>query len=196
MNPYQRNIVDPLCDSSKLKMFPNIMCLLHFALVSLSNWIVFSGMIPYPEPYQSMYQRRRLGALGVEWRPSNVKFAVGPDFSLGEDYQIVPLPDPEAIIDIPELLDATLWEPEHEARSDDSDSEYDVAEECSSAKEKESLGTSSFDDTDSDAENFDYKQKQKDGLRRSKRKNERIEVCHIIKMCYFLHLLYILKIPF
>ncbi|CAO2818728.1 unnamed protein product [Amaranthus hypochondriacus] len=148
LNPYQRNIVDPLCDSS---------------------------MIPYPEPYQSMYQRRRLGALGVEWRPSNVKFAVGPDFSLGEDYQIVPLPDPEAIIDIPELLDATLWEPEYEARSDDSDSEYDVAED-SSAKEKESLGTSSFDDTDSDAENFDYKQKQKDSLRRSKRKNERTEV--------------------
>lgn len=148
ISPYQRNLLDPLCDSS---------------------------MIPYPEPYQSMYQRRRLGALGVEWRPSNIKFAVGPDFSLGEDYQMMPLPDPEAIIDIPEPLDAALWEPENEAMSDDADSEYDVAEEYSSAKEQESLGTSSYGDTDSDAENFEVKQKQTDGLRRSKRKNERAE---------------------
>ncbi|KAL2934947.1 Bromodomain and WD repeat-containing protein 1 [Bienertia sinuspersici] len=147
-SPYQRNLLDPLCDSS---------------------------MIPYPEPYQSMYQRRRLGALGVEWRPSNIKFAIGPDFSLGEDYQMAPLPDPEAIIDIPEPLDAALWEPENEAMTDDADSEYDAAEEYSSAKEQESLGTSSYDDTDSDAENFDVRQRQKDSLRRSKRKNERAE---------------------
>lgn len=111
----------------------------------------------------------------MEWRPSNIKFAVGPDFSLGEDYQMMPLPDPEAIIDIPEPLDAALWEPENEAMSDDADSEYDVAEEYSSAKEQESLGTSSYGDTDSDAENFEVKQKQTDGLRRSKRKNERAE---------------------
>ncbi|KNA26026.1 hypothetical protein SOVF_000950 [Spinacia oleracea] len=148
-SPYQRNLLDPLCDSS---------------------------MIPYPEPYQSMYQRRRLGALGVEWRPSNIRFAIGPDFSLGEDFQMMmPLPDPEAIIDVPELLDVALWEPENEAMSDDADSEYDVAEEYSSAKEQESLGTSSYGDTDSDAENSDVKKKKKDSLRRSKRKNERAE---------------------
>uniref|UniRef100_A0A803M7J1 Bromo domain-containing protein n=1 Tax=Chenopodium quinoa TaxID=63459 RepID=A0A803M7J1_CHEQI len=147
-SPYQRNLLDPLCDSS---------------------------MIPYPEPYQSMYQRRRLGALGVEWRPSNIRFAIGPDFSLGEDYQMMPLPDPEAIIDIPEPLDVALWEPENEVMTDDADSEYDAAEEYSSAKEQESLGTSSYDDTDYDAENNDVKQRHKDALRRSKRKNERAE---------------------
>lgn len=111
----------------------------------------------------------------MEWRPSMMKFASGPDFSLGDDFQVFPLPDPEAIIDILEPIDATLWEPENEVMSDDADSEYDVAEECSSAKEKESIGTSSYGDTDSDSENFEVKHRHKDGLRRSKRKNERVE---------------------
>lgn len=147
--PYRRNLQDPLCDSS---------------------------LIPYPDPYQSMYQRRRLGVLGMEWRPSSMKFAIGPDFSLGEDYQLMPLPDPEAIIDVPDPLDATLWEVENEAITDDTDSEYDIEDENSSGKEQESLGTSSCSETDSDVESVDHKQKQKDGLRRSKRKNERAEV--------------------
>ncbi|KAL9227629.1 hypothetical protein vseg_003297 [Gypsophila vaccaria] len=147
--PYQRNLQDPLCDSS---------------------------MIPYPEPYQSMYQRRRLGVLGVEWRPSALKFAVGPDFSSGGDVQMMmPLPDPEAIIDVPEPLDATFWEPENEVMPDDTDSEYDIAEEISGVKEQESSSTSSYGDTDSDTEKFDHRQKQKDVLRRSKRKNEKAD---------------------
>ncbi|XP_074316032.1 uncharacterized protein LOC141652459 [Silene latifolia] len=146
--PYHRNMQDPLCDSS---------------------------MIPYPEPYQSIYQRRRLGVLGVEWRPSAMKFAVGPDFSLGDDFQIMPLPDPEAIIDIPEPLDATFWEPENEVMPDDNDSEYDIAEEISGDKEQESSSTSTYGDTDSETENFEHKQKQKDVLRRSKRKNEKAD---------------------
>ncbi|KAK9684998.1 hypothetical protein RND81_10G248400 [Saponaria officinalis] len=147
--PYQRNLQDPLCDSS---------------------------MIPYPEPYQSMYQRRRLGVLGVEWRPSVLRFAVGPDFSLGGDVQMMmPLPDPEAIIDVPEPLDATFWEPENEVMPDDTDSEYDIAEEISGVKEQETSSTSSYGDTDSGAENFDNRQRQKDVLRRSKRKNEKAD---------------------
>lgn len=121
----------------------------------------------------------------MEWRPSMMKFASGPDFSLGDDFQVFPLPDPEAIIDILEPIDATLWEPENEVMSDDADSEYDVAEECSSAKEKESIGTSSYGDTDSDSENFEVKHRHKDGLRRSKRKNERVEVSHISRCMLF-----------
>nr|GMD19941.1 PH-interacting protein [Ipomoea batatas] len=56
--PYRRNMQDPLCDSS---------------------------MLPYPEPYQSMYQRRRFGALGIEWRPPSIKCAVGTDVGLGKN---------------------------------------------------------------------------------------------------------------
>nr|GEW51590.1 hypothetical protein [Tanacetum cinerariifolium] len=37
------------------------------------------GMILYPEPYQSMYQQRRLGSMGFEWRSSSVRYAVGTD---------------------------------------------------------------------------------------------------------------------
>ncbi|KAI3463771.1 hypothetical protein Pfo_020434 [Paulownia fortunei] len=38
-----------------------------------------SGMIPNPEPYQSMYQQRWLGALRIEMHLSSVRFAVGID---------------------------------------------------------------------------------------------------------------------
>ncbi|CAM6040557.1 unnamed protein product [Sphagnum compactum] len=48
--PHQRNIQDLLCDAN---------------------------LIPYPEPYQSLYQQRRLGALGIEWTPSNVFLSIG-----------------------------------------------------------------------------------------------------------------------
>ncbi|KAJ4888121.1 WD40/YVTN repeat-like-containing domain [Raphanus sativus] len=44
--PYRRNMEEPLCDSVR---------------------------IPYEEPYQTMFQKRRLGALGKEWRPSSLK---------------------------------------------------------------------------------------------------------------------------
>ncbi|XP_020884424.1 PH-interacting protein isoform X2 [Arabidopsis lyrata subsp. lyrata] len=98
--PHRRNLQDLLCDSS---------------------------MIPYPEPDQTMFQQRRLGALGVEWRPSSIKFSVGPDFSLGQDYIMPPLADLDRLIEpLPEFIDAMYWEPEHEVLSDDNDSEYNA----------------------------------------------------------------------
>lgn len=55
-----------------------------------------TGMSPYPEPYQNIYEQRRLGALGIEWRPSSIKFNTGhadkPHLAL-QDYQMFPLPD-------------------------------------------------------------------------------------------------------
>ncbi|GJR91142.1 PH-interacting protein [Tanacetum coccineum] len=85
--PYRRNMQDLLCDS---------------------------GMIPYPEPYQSLYQQRRLGSLGFEWRPSSVRFAVGTDISLvDQEYQVPPIADLDILMDpLPEFLDAMDWEPE------------------------------------------------------------------------------------
>uniref|UniRef100_A0ACD5YPN7 Uncharacterized protein n=1 Tax=Avena sativa TaxID=4498 RepID=A0ACD5YPN7_AVESA len=68
--PYRRNIQDLLCDS---------------------------GMMPYPEPFQSMYQKRRLGTLGIEWRPPSVNFAVGPTYNATTgEYQIIPIIDPDS----------------------------------------------------------------------------------------------------
>lgn len=133
--------------------------------------------MPYPEPYQTMFQQRRLGALGVEWRPSSIKFAVGPDISLGQDYQLPPLEDLDRMIEpLPEFIDAIYWEPETEVISDDTDSEYNVAEECSSEGEQGSLCCSSPSDPDCSAEESDVLHSQKDGLRRSRRRKHKTEV--------------------
>ncbi|PIA61119.1 hypothetical protein AQUCO_00300561v1 [Aquilegia coerulea] len=149
--PYWRNIHDMLCDSS---------------------------MMPYPEPYQSMYQQRRLGALGIERRYSSVNFSVGPvDVNSIQDYQMVPLPDLDRIIEpLPEFLDAMDWEPENEVQSEDNDSEYNVTDDPSEG-EKGSLGTISSGDSECSAEDSeDDEHSLKDGLRRSNRKKSKEEV--------------------
>ncbi|KAI3990128.1 hypothetical protein MKX01_029106 [Papaver californicum] len=145
--PYRRNIQDPLCDAS---------------------------MIPYPEPYQSMYQQRRLGALGIEWRPSSVKFAVGPlDISGLQEYPLLPLVDLDRMIEpLPEFIDVMDWEPEVEVQSEDNDSEYNVTDEYSSEGEQGGLsasfsGGSECSVEDSDGEN---------GRRRSRRKKHQGDV--------------------
>ncbi|KAF8387745.1 hypothetical protein HHK36_026399 [Tetracentron sinense] len=147
--PHRRNLQDLLCDSS---------------------------IIPYPEPYQSMYQQRRLGALGIEWRPSSVKFTVGTDINLGQDYLMPPLADLDRIEPFPEFLDAMDWEPEIEVQSDDTDSEYNVAEEYSTEGEQGSLSTSSSSAPECSAEDSEVEHNHKDALRRSKRKKHKAEV--------------------
>ncbi|CAL9069102.1 unnamed protein product [Musa banksii] len=119
LTPHWRNIQDLLCDSS---------------------------MIPYPEPYQSMYQRRRLGILGMEWRPTSLKLAV---------------------------VDAVDWEIENDMQSDDTDSEYNVTEEYSTEGEHESLSNSSCEDVEISAEDNSVDHDGKEGLRRSKRKKHK-----------------------
>ncbi|KAI3932191.1 hypothetical protein MKW92_034473 [Papaver armeniacum] len=128
--PYRRNIQDPLCDAS---------------------------MIPYPEPYQSMYQQRRLGALGIEWRPSSVKFAVGPlDISGLQEYPLLPLVDLDRMIEpLPEFIDVMDWEPEVEVQSEDNDSEYNVTDENSSEGEQGGLSASSSGDPECSVEDSD-----------------------------------------
>ncbi|XP_042509734.1 PH-interacting protein-like isoform X2 [Macadamia integrifolia] len=146
--PYRRNMQDLLCDSS---------------------------MIPYPEPYQSMYQQRRLGAFGLEWRPPSVKYAVGADTSLGlQDYQMLPMADLDRMIDpLPEFIDVMDWEPENEVQSDDNDSEYNVTEEYSTEGEQGSASTSSSSDPECTGEDSEVEHSHKDSLRRSKRKKHK-----------------------
>ncbi|CAL1397384.1 unnamed protein product [Linum trigynum] len=146
--PYRRNMQDLLCDS---------------------------GMIPYEEPYQSMYQKRRLGALGLEWKPSIVKFAIGPDFSLDPVYHILPLADLDLPMEpLPEFVDVMDWEPEHEMQSDDADSEYNVPEEYSSGGEQGSLN--SFSSGDPECSSDDSMDEGRDDFRRSKKKKHRAEL--------------------
>lgn len=133
-------------------------------------------MVPYPEPYQSQFQQRRLGALGIEWRPSLIKYAVGPDFSVGQDYQVMPLVDLEGMFEPqPEFLDAMLWEPEYDIVSDDTDSEYNVNEDNSSAADQGSASAISS----SDLECSEDDSSNRDGRRRSRRKKQNVGVSSV-----------------
>lgn len=148
-------------------------------------------MIPYPEPYQTMYQQRRLGALGIEWRPSSLKLAVGPDFSLDQGYQLQPLADLDVMIDpLPEFIDVMDWEPENEVQSDDNDSEYNVAEEYSTGEEKGNISSTSSGGSECSAEDSEDGEAHMDGLRRSKRKKQKAEVSvlSLSLYIYFFHL--------
>ncbi|ESQ32349.1 hypothetical protein EUTSA_v10003509mg [Eutrema salsugineum] len=146
--PYRRNMEDPLCDS---------------------------GMIPYEEPYQTMFQKRRLGALGKEWRPSVLKLAVGPDITLDQDYQMPPLADLDLAEPLPEFVDVMEWEPEIDFLSDENDSEYNVPEEYSSGKEQECLNSSSSGESGSSSNESGEDGDHQNSLRRSKRKKHKTE---------------------
>ncbi|KAJ8573705.1 hypothetical protein K7X08_010216 [Anisodus acutangulus] len=147
--PYRRNMQDLLCDSS---------------------------MLPYPEPYQSMYQRRRLGALGTEWRPTSIKFSVGTDPGLGQGYQVLPVADLDIIAEpLPEFVDTLFWEPDNGVLNDETDSEYNMNEEHSTEGEHECLRDGSSSGSVC-SEEEKVRRSRKDGLRRSKRKKTVSEV--------------------
>ncbi|KAK2968354.1 hypothetical protein RJ640_021743, partial [Escallonia rubra] len=142
LTPYRRNIQDALCDAS---------------------------MIPYPEPYQSKYQRLRLGALNIEWRPSSIKVAIGTDIGLGQEYQILPLADLNIVTEpLTEFIDPMYWEPENDVINDDTGSDYNVTEEYSSDGELGSYISPSIDPECSEEDSR--------GIRRSSRKKFVAEV--------------------
>ncbi|KAF3322688.1 bromodomain and WD repeat-containing protein 3-like protein [Carex littledalei] len=157
LQPYRRNIQDLLCDST---------------------------MIPYPEPYQSMYQRRRLGTLGIEWRPPSVNFAVGPTYNATTgEFQMLPVIDLERWAEpLPEIADVFDWEQqvvEGQTDEDLSDSEYNLTDEYESeGEEQEILSINSSDESeysdDVDA-GVANPSAGKAGLRRSRRKNHKSE---------------------
>lgn len=130
-------------------------------------------MIPYEEPYQTMFQKRRLGALGKEWRPSALKLAVGPDITLDQDYQMPPLADLDLAEPLPEFLDVMEWEPEVDILSDENDSEYNVPEEYSSGKEQECVNSSTSGESGSSSSESDEDGDHQNSLRRSKRKRHK-----------------------
>ncbi|XP_009598019.1 uncharacterized protein [Nicotiana tomentosiformis] len=147
--PYRRNMQDLLCDAS---------------------------MLPYPEPYQSMYQRRRLGALGTEWRPPSVKFSVGTDANLSLGYHVLPVADLDIIAEpLPEFIDTLFWEPDNDILNDETDSEYNMNEEVSTEGEHECVRDSSSSASVC-SEEEKMRRSHKDSLRRSKRKKSVSEV--------------------
>lgn len=161
LTPYRRNIQDLLCDAN---------------------------MIPYPDPYQSVYQQRRLGALGIDWQPPSVRLAVGPNddgiYAIQDDL-LGQLPtahiegDRDRWLDQPaELEDVMDWEQENDAQSDDTGSEYNITDEGTSEGEQGSLNGSSSADSECSAdedENSKDEDSSKAHLRRSKRKKRKAE---------------------
>ncbi|KAL5541939.1 hypothetical protein UlMin_009649 [Ulmus minor] len=148
--PYRRNLQDLLCDSA---------------------------MVPYPEPFQSAYQKRRLGALGIEWHPTSLKFATGPDFSIDPEFHMLPLVDLDILTDpLPEFVDVMDWEPDIEMQSDDTDSEYNVPEDYYTGGEQGSLSSNSSIDPACSAEDGETEESQLARLRRSKRKKQKAEI--------------------
>ncbi|KAF4358937.1 hypothetical protein G4B88_018175, partial [Cannabis sativa] len=148
--PYRRNLQDLLCDS---------------------------GMIPYSEPYQSSYQKRRLGALGVEWNPNSLKLATGVDFTLDPEYQILPLADLDIFPEpLPEFVDVMDWEPDNEIQSDDADSDFNVALDYFSGGEQGSLSSNSSVDSEGSAENGETDDTQVNRRRKSKRRKQKAEI--------------------
>ncbi|CAM8973292.1 unnamed protein product [Rhodiola kirilowii] len=143
--PYHRNIQDPLCDSS---------------------------MVPYPEPYQTMYQKRRLGALNLEWRPSLIKFSIGPDSNLGQFYEIPPMLDLERTNEqLPDFTDFMLWEPDNEVFSDSTDPEYNVADEFCIDGDQGDLNAATSSESESGAGDDTNVKREQDGPSRLRRKN-------------------------
>ena len=145
-------------------------------LFSYYGLFALPGMVPYPEPYQSQYQQHRLGALGIEWRPSLIKYAVGPDYSVGLD-EVIPLADLERNVEpLPEFIDAMYMEPEIEVGSDDNDSEYNANEDNSSEAEQRSMSDISSSDLEGGEDDNQAECSNRDGLRRSRRKKHNVGV--------------------
>ncbi|KAM0872936.1 hypothetical protein ACQ4PT_038394 [Festuca glaucescens] len=101
------------------------------------------GMIPYPEPFQSMYQKRWLVIDPDRWEP------------------------------LPEITDFIDLEPENEVISDDTDSEYDGLDDKSSEGEQEILSGDSSDASYSSAEIDGNNLRNTANLHRSRRKKKK-----------------------
>ncbi|RCV45152.1 hypothetical protein SETIT_9G430500v2 [Setaria italica] len=143
---------------------------------NMQDFLCDAGMIPYPEPFQSMYQKRRLGTLGIEWRPPSVNFAVGPTYNATTgEYQNIPIIDPDRWEPLPEITDFIELEPENEVISDDTDSEYNGMDENSSEGEQEIMSGDSSGTSYSSAEIDADNPNSAAHLRRSRRKKKKSE---------------------
>ncbi|MCO5594412.1 hypothetical protein L7F22_048442 [Adiantum nelumboides] len=161
ITPHARNMRDLLCDAN---------------------------MIPYAEPYQSTYQQRRLGALGISWHPPPAQWVAGlsDDSSyLTVGFPLLPPPHEdyddahqEGIRWVEQPFDEEAMEWEQDS-VDDAGSDYTLSLEnaCEEDERDCSLSSSegfpeSLDEEDSSEED---ELSQKARLRRSERNMKREE---------------------
>lgn len=163
ITPHARNMRDLLCDAN---------------------------MIPYAEPYQSMYQQRRLGAIGINWHPPPAQWVAGSldDSSyLTVGFPLLPLPDEDDSVHeahqagtrwVEQPFDEEAMEWEQDS-VDDAGSDYTLSFEnaCEDDERDCSLTSSedhseSFDEEDSSEED---ELSQRARLRRSERNKKKEE---------------------
>lgn len=129
-------------------------------------------MIPYPEPYQTIYQQRRLAYLGFEWQPPTQMLSIGTH----DDVTYFPPEQPTAFLppvppsperhdrqgavngdrnrwveQPPEVEEAMDWEQEVVGLSEDTGSDYSASDE-SLSEEKEMDGYESLSEEESNSE--------------------------------------------
>ena len=100
-------------------------------------------LYPYPDPYQSMYQQLRLGALKINWQPPSERLAVGTIddgiYAIQDDL-LGQLPtthidgDRGKWLEQPAELENVMYR-----EQENTGSEYNITDECTSEGEQGSL---------------------------------------------------------
>eukprot|EP00250_Pteridium_aquilinum_P018197 c23984_g2_i1 orf=336-5945(+) len=162
LSPHERNMRDLLCDAN---------------------------MIPYAEPYQSMYQQRRLGAIGINWHPPPAQWVAGSldDSSyLTVGFPLLPVPDEDDSaheaneggtrwVEQPFDEEAMEWEQES---VDDAGSDYTLSFDNACEEDERDCSLTSSEDPESlDEEDSseDEEHSQRARLRRSERNKKKEE---------------------
>jgi PH-interacting protein len=161
-------------------------------------------LIPYPEPYQSLYQQRRLGALGIEWTPSNVFLSIGTTDDVAYTNPsnpplALPLPivPPSPVqqnrrgpqtapgnrwVEQPSEVDEAMdWEQEVAGLSEDTGSDYSASEESRSEEAGGNQGGGDSHEEEafgSEEEGWEERDSHTH-LRRSGRNKRKAEVCFL-----------------
>lgn len=141
-------------------------------LRNLRDLLCDAGMIPYCDPYQTIYQQRRLAHLGLEWQPPTMMLSIGTN----DDVTYFPPEQPAAfqppvalsperhdgpgpanvdrnrwVEQPPEVEEAMDWEQDAAVHSEDTGSDYSASEE-SLSDEKEGDGYESLSEGESNSE--------------------------------------------
>ncbi|KAI5084332.1 hypothetical protein GOP47_0000501 [Adiantum capillus-veneris] len=161
ITPHARNMRDLLCDAN---------------------------MIPYLEPYQSTYQQRRLGALGISWNPPPAQWVAGlsDDSSyLTVGFPLLPPPHEdeddahqEGIRWVEQPFDEEAMEWEQDS-VDDAGSDYTLSFENACEEDERDYSLTSSEDfpesLDEEESSEEDELSQKARLRRSERNKKREE---------------------
>ena len=142
-------------------------------------------MIPYAEPYQTMYQQRRLGAIGINWTPPPPQWAARSfedNVYLDNGFPLLLPPDEEDIAEPPQggtrwveqPVDDDVMEWEQDS-VDDAGSDYTLSFDNPGDEEEREGGLTSSEELMDSLEEEDSCDDQRASLRRSER-NKKKEV--------------------